>query len=97
MLTNANCYAMMYLVVGKCQQKEMEVRRIKARGAIKFYDLYLRIFEKGYSIESFAEKMGFSSRTLYSKLQGKTDWKSSEMIKAAQYLGCTKQIGKYFF
>ena len=50
MLTNANCYAMMYLVVGKCQQKETEVRRIKARGAIKFYDLYLRIFEKGYDI-----------------------------------------------
>ena len=97
MLTNANCYAMMYLVVGKCQQRETEVRKIKARGAIKFYDLYLRIFEKGYNIESFAEKMGFSTRTLYAKLQGKSDWKSSEMIKAAQYLGCTKQISKYFF
>ena len=51
MLTNANCYAMMYLMVGKCQQKETEVRRIKARGTIKFYDLYLRIFEKGYKFD----------------------------------------------
>lgn len=97
MLTNANCYAMMYLVVGKCQQKETEVRRIKARGAIKFYDLYLRIFEKGYDIKSFAKKMGFTSRTLYSKLRGETDWKASEMVKVAELLGFTKQISKYFF
>ena len=95
MLTNANRYAMIYLVVGICQR--MEVRRIKTRGTIMFYDLYLRIFEKGYNIESFAEKMGFSTRTLYAKLQGKSDWKSSEMMKAAQLLGCTKQINKYFF
>lgn len=100
MKTNVDkCQLLCYYLYSGWQMptEETEVRIIKARGAIKFYDLYLRIFEKGYSIESFAEKMGFSSRTLYSKLQGKTDWKWSEMIKAAQYLGCTKQISKYFF
>ncbi len=46
----------------------------------------------------FAKKIGFSERTLSLKLNGKVDWKQSEIIKAINLLGINKdEIDIYFF
>lgn len=56
------------------------------------------IKEKFFSKERFADKMGIGRTSLFSKLTGKTQFKQSEILKAAELLGIEKgEISKYFF
>lgn len=46
----------------------------------------------------FASAIGLSERSLSLKLNGKVDWKQSEIIKACNLLGISSQdVAKYFF
>lgn len=64
---------------------------------MKYKLLYAKMIEKGYNQKSFADVMGMTERTLNSKLNGTSDWKLAEMIKASQLLGLGNQYNKYFF
>lgn len=57
-----------------------------------------RIVEKVGTQYKFAEAMGLSERTVSLKLNGKTDWKQSEIEKACDILDIDKcVICEYFF
>lgn len=61
----------------------------KLKGKIK------EMFSTQYA---FAEKMGISERTLSIKLSGKVDWKQTEILKAMDILGISKdEVEQYFF
>ncbi len=56
------------------------------------------ITEKLKSKREFAKQMNLSERTTYLKLQGKIDFKSSEILKACEILGINDyDIPLYFF
>lgn len=47
---------------------------------------------------NFAIKMGFSERTLSLKLNNKSEWKQTEIIKACNLLGiAVSEVDIYFF
>ena len=57
-----------------------------------------KIKEKFYSKERFAEKLGMSRTSLYSKLTGRTQFKHTEITKAMKLLRLSEsQISRYFF
>lgn len=57
-----------------------------------------KIKEKFYSKERFAEKLGISRTSLYSKLTGRTQFKHTEITKAMKLLRLREsQISLYFF
>lgn len=57
-----------------------------------------RIVEKFGTQYKFAEAMGLSERTVSLKLNGKIDWKQSEIEKACDILDIDKfVICEYFF
>lgn len=57
-----------------------------------------KIIEVYASRKKFADEMGFSERTISLKLQGKIDWKVSEIIKACDLLGIPMtEMYLYFF
>ncbi|WP_455652068.1 DUF739 family protein [Phascolarctobacterium sp.] len=57
-----------------------------------------KIKEVFFSKERFAEKMGISRASLYSKLIGKTQFKQSEMLKALKLLNLKEsELSRYFF
>lgn len=56
------------------------------------------IKEKFFTKERFADKLGIGRTSLFSKLTGKTQFKQSEILKAAELLGIRKEeLSKYFF
>lgn len=57
-----------------------------------------RIVEKVGTQGAFSEKMGLSERTISFKLNGKVEWKQSEIAKACEILSIEdKDIPAYFF
>lgn len=57
-----------------------------------------RIIEKLGSQSNFAEKMNLSETTIYSKLNGKIEFKQSEIINACKLLDIPEDdLKKYFF
>lgn len=57
-----------------------------------------KIKDKFYSKERFAEKLGMSRTSLYSKLTGRTQFKPTEITKAMKLLRLSEsQISRYFF
>ena len=57
-----------------------------------------RIVEKFGTQYKFAEAMGVSERTVSLKLNGRIDWKQSEIEKACEILNIGKsEICEYFF
>lgn len=66
--------------------------------AYNYSKLLGKIIEKYGTRGKFAEKMGFSERTLSQKLNASIDFKQSEMEKAAYLLGFElAEIPLYFF
>lgn len=63
---------------------------------MKFAKLRGRIKEKGYTESSFADKLNISANTLRSKLNGKTQFKISE-IKRIRFLLEIDSVEEYFF
>lgn len=56
------------------------------------------IIEKCHTRGEFAKAMGLSERTISLKLNGKIDWKQSEIAKAVDLLQLTdSEIPSYFF
>lgn len=56
------------------------------------------IIEKYKSKRRFAKEMNLSERTMYLKLQGKIEFKQSEIDKASELLGIKEnEIPIYFF
>lgn len=56
------------------------------------------IKEKFFSKERFADKLGIGRTSLFSKLTGKTQFKQSEILRAAELLDIDKtEISQYFF
>ncbi len=63
-----------------------------------FDKLELLIFEKCRTKRKFAELMKLSERSIYLKLQGKIEFKPSEIEKACNILNIRKNdISSYFF
>lgn len=57
-----------------------------------------RIVEKVGTQGAFAEKMELSERTVSFKLNGKVEWKQSEIAKACEVLSIRdEEIPTYFF
>ena len=57
-----------------------------------------RIIEKFKTQKAFAKAMKLSANTLYNKVSGKIEFKSSEMYRAVKLLGLTvEDIPEYFF
>jgi hypothetical protein len=57
-----------------------------------------RIIEKFGTLGAFAEAMGWSERTNSLKVNGKNEWKQSEIITATKLLGIKpNEIDEYFF
>lgn len=57
-----------------------------------------RIKEKCRTRVSFADKMGLSERSISLKMNGKTQWKQSEICNACSILEIDKEkIPEYFF
>lgn len=65
---------------------------------MEFANLRGEIRRRCKSENSFAKMIGMSSTTLSQKLNGKRDWKRSEMIKSMEVLLLpTSSIYDYFF
>ena len=65
---------------------------------LKYIKLYSKIKRTYKAIYKFAKPLGISSTALYSKLNGNTPWKQSEMELCCTLLGIDKsEIGEYFF
>ena len=57
-----------------------------------------RIKEKCGKLIVFAKQMQISERSLYAKLSGQSQWKSSEVIKAIELLEIPpEEVNQYFF
>ena len=57
-----------------------------------------RIVEKGYTVTSFADKVGISRQSLGKKLNGARDFTVSEIFGICEILSITRsEIGDYFF
>lgn len=56
---------------------------------MNYNDLNAEIARCGLSIPQLAERMGISKKTLYSRMQGKTDFSQSEMTQIVQILKLT--------
>lgn len=57
-----------------------------------------KIVEKYGTLGAFAEAMGWSERTNSLKINGKNEWKQSEIITATKLLGIKpNEIDEYFF
>lgn len=57
-----------------------------------------RIVEKVGTQGAFSNKMGLSERTISLKLNGKVEWKQSEIAKACEVLSIDdRDISSYFF
>lgn len=57
-----------------------------------------RIVEKGFTITSFADKVGISRQSLGKKLNGSRDFTVSEIFGICEALNITRpEIGDYFF
>lgn len=66
--------------------------------AYNYRKLKGKIVEVFANQATFAEKIGLSERSLSLKLNGKIDWKQSEIVKAITLLGIDKgEIDLYFF
>lgn len=65
----------------------MEVSYDKLRG---------KIVEEGYTIRSLSEKSGIPISTLSNKINGLTEFKTSEIITISKILGIN-DIKEYFF
>ena len=55
-----------------------------------------KIIEKGYTIKSFSQELEIPLSTMSDKLNGKTEFKASEMFKIAKALEID-DIKEYFF
>lgn len=65
---------------------------------MNYNDLNAEIARCGLSIPQLAERMGVSKKTLYSRMQGKTDFSQGEMAQLAKILKLTdKKIIAIFF
>ena len=57
-----------------------------------------RIVEKVGTQGKFSKMMGLSERTVSLKLNGKVEWKQSEIVNACEILGINdSEISAYFF
>lgn len=57
-----------------------------------------RIAEKGLTQEGLAECIGVTPVTLTSRMHNRSEWRQSEIYKAAAVLGIAdEEIKKYFF
>lgn len=57
-----------------------------------------RIIEKHSTLGAFAEAMDWSERTNGLKINGKIEWKQSEIVKASRLLDIDpREIETYFF
>ena len=66
--------------------------------AYEYGKLIGRIIEVCGTRAEFAKQMGLSERTISLKLNGKIDWKQSEILKAVEILGIDdSEIQEYFF
>lgn len=66
--------------------------------AYEYRKLIGRIIEVCGTRTEFAKQMGLSERTISLKLNGKIDWKQSEILKAVEILGIDdSEIQGYFF
>lgn len=66
--------------------------------AYEYRKLIGRIIEICGTRAEFAKRMGLSEKTISLKLNGKIDWKQSEILKAAEILGIDdSEIQEYFF
>lgn len=56
------------------------------------------IVRNGYTIGSFADALGITRYTLSKKINGKSEFRASEIEKSCALLGIAKKdVGKYFF
>lgn len=63
-----------------------------------FAKLKGRIVEKGYNLSSFSAILGMSRPCFRSRIEGKTEFKASEILKICSILGIEKhEIRDYFF
>nr|DAM64551.1 MAG TPA: Protein of unknown function (DUF739) [Caudoviricetes sp.] len=66
--------------------------------AYNYRKLLGKIIEVFSTQANFAKKIGLSERSLSLKLNGKVDWKQSEIVRAIALLGIDKsEIDVYFF
>lgn len=66
--------------------------------AFEYGKLIGRIIEVCGTRVEFAKRMGLSERTISMKLNGKIDWKQSEILKAVEILGIDdSEVQEYFF
>lgn len=66
--------------------------------AYNYRKLLGKIIEVFSTQANFAKKLGLSERSLSLKLNGKVDWKQSEIVRAIALLGIDKsEIDVYFF
>lgn len=57
-----------------------------------------KIFERYKTLKDFANDLGLNKATTCNKVDGKTQWKATEIYQATQILGISQnEIGMYFF
>lgn len=60
-------------------------------------DLKAEIARNGLNITTFAIKMGFSRVTAHKKINGKIEFKASEIVKAQKILNLSNEKRDYIF
>lgn len=85
------------LIYNQVQEVEQEMK-----GAIDMAYNYRKLLGKIIEVFStqanFAREIGLSERSLSLKLNGKVDWKQTEIVNAINLLGIDKsEIDLYFF
>ena len=80
--------------VRKVKQEEEEAKMIES---FNYGLLRQKIKDEFKTLENFATAMGTNQSQISKMMNGKSEWTSTSIMKAAKLLGITGEIGTYFF